>query len=564
MTDSAHAATPDAGADALATAVPATPGPYLAPALPRWSILLPYVIGSALTLLLVYGWWSPQPPGVRLACVVLAVALVVVAAAHHLSSATALASHALSGTALALANQQLTTMNEHLHLLARTDPLTRLPNRTVLQDMLAQALRPGEVPAHLALLLLDLDRFKEVNDALGHYCGDLLLQHIATRLRDVLGETGTVARLGGDEFALLLVGADSARAVEAARRCLQALDPPFMIEGHSVHSGASIGVALAPDHGSDAGTLLRCADVAMYAAKRAHGGFAVYAPAEDRQSLRRLSMASDLQRAIVGGGLVLHYQPKVRFTTGEVCGVEALVRWPHPEHGLIPPDQFIPLAEQTGLIIPLTRWVLGAALAHYRAWQEVGLSLPVAVNISMRDLQDPDLPEAVYAALRKAGVAPAMLTLEITESMLMADPNCAMDVLARLDGLGVRIAIDDFGTGHSSLTYLKQLPVDELKIDQAFVLNLATQRTTGVLKDRMIVRSMTALAHALGLEVVAEGVESRQAFELLAAMRCNVAQGHHLSRPLPSADVEEWVRHAAIAPAALAEMSDSRFATVRR
>jgi diguanylate cyclase (GGDEF)-like protein len=531
---------PDARRPALASA---------SPALPRWGILLPYLIGSLVTLLLVYAEMGPHPSAVRVGCLALAAVLLALGIGHHASASRALDGAALSNSALALANEQLTSMNEHLHLLATTDPLTRLPNRAILKDSLAQALRPGDESARLALLLLDLDRFKEVNDALGHQSGDVLLQQIGARLLDALGGSGLIARLGGDEFAVVLLGADAARAVETARRCLQALDAPFPIEGHAVRSGASVGIALAPDHGSDAGTLLRCADVAMYAAKGGHGGFAVYAPAQDRHSPRRLGMAGDLQRAIAGGGLVLHYQPKVRFSTGEICGVEALARWPHQEHGLVPPDQFIPLAEQTGLIVPLTRWALEAALTQCRSWQAMGSVLPVAVNISMRDLQDPDLPDAVTSALRHTGVAPSMLTLEITESMLMADPICAMDVLARLDRLGVRISIDDFGTGHSSLTYLKQLPVDELKIDQAFVINLAAQRTTGVLKDRMIVRSVTALAHALGLEVVAEGVESRPTFELLASMRCNVAQGHYLSRALPAADVEQWVRNAAIEPA---------------
>ena len=503
---------------------------------------IPYLIGGTMSLLLVYAWLTPHQVPLRLLSAVgtaLAVALMLL---HQSATMSRLY---LSNAALSLANHRLATINEHLHRLATTDPLTGLPNRAVLHERLEHALRRGlHRQPRAALLLLDLNHFKEVNDTLGHPAGDLLLKELGQRLLEALGSVGSMARLGGDEFALLLSGKDVDAAERVARQCLQALDAPFIIEGHTLHVGGSIGVALAPNDGNNASTLLRCADVAMYLAKRRQAGYAFYASSEDQHSRSRLTLAGELQRAIQEGDLRLYYQPTMHLATGRVRGVEALVRWSHPQHGLLSPDQFIPLAEQTGLIVPLTAWVLDAALRQCRAWQDAGLPLTVAVNLSMRNLQDPQLPDMVATLLRDVGLAPALLTLEITESILMADPASAQEVLVRLAALGVRLAIDDFGTGYSSLGYLKLLPVAELKIDRAFVLELDGQRSSGVLKDRMIVRSVTALAHALGLEVVAEGVESQRSYELLAAFRCDAAQGFYLSPPLPAAAVEGWVRAA--------------------
>jgi EAL domain-containing protein (putative c-di-GMP-specific phosphodiesterase class I) len=347
---------------------------------------------------------------------------------------------------------------------------------------------------------------------------------------------------------VVLPHVDAGGAEVLAQRCTQIFAAPFLLDGHALRVGGSIGVALAPDHGQDANMLLRCADVAMYVAKRRHSGHAIYTPVEDQHSPHLLQLAGELQQAILQEGLCLYYQPKVRLATGEICGVEALVRWRHPKHGLIAPDQFISLAEETGLIGTLTHWVLDRALHDCQQWQVAGLSLPIAVNLSMRNVQDPRLPELVASLLAQTAVAPGMLTLEITESLLMADPAAALEVLTRLDALGVRLAIDDFGTGHSALGYLKQLPVDELKIDQAFVLNLSAQGAGGMRTDCMIVRSVTALAHALDLEVVAEGIENQETCELLAAMRCNIGQGYHLSRPLPAPEVAQWVRSARLLP----------------
>ena len=426
---------------------------------------------------------------------------------------------------------------EALRHQALHDALTGLPNRTLLQDRLDHALQTAQrEQGVLSLLLMDLNRFKEINDTLGHQHGDLLLQQVGSRVRDALRASDTVARLGGDEFAVLLPGADAAGAVRVAQAVLAALAAPFDVKGQDLGVGASIGIALFPAHGADVQTLLRQADVAMYVAKRAGSGYAVYDTKHDGHSPARLTLESALRHAIAHGELILHYQPKAEVATGRVHRVEALVRWSHPEQGIIPPDQFIPLAEQTGLIAPLTRWVLDTALRQCRAWQGRGLHVGVAVNLSMRTLHDADLPETVACLLQRYAIAPGLLTLEVTESALMVDPTQAQSVLERLAQLGVKLSIDDFGTGYSSLGYLKQLPVHEIKIDKSFVIGMSAND-----KDTAIVRSVSDLSHNLGLAVVAEGVEDRATWDLLAALGCDMAQGYYLSRPLPAADLERWL-----------------------
>ena len=418
------------------------------------------------------------------------------------------------------------------------DALTGLPNRTLLHDRLEQALRATARDAGgLALLLFDLDRFKEVNDTLGHQAGDLLLQEVAARVRGAVRASDTVARLGGDEFAVLLPGADATGAVAATHTLLAALATPIALDGQSLACAASIGIALAPTHGADVATVLRRADVAMYVAKRAGSGYAVYAAAHDQHSPARLALETELRAALAAGALVLHYQPTVDVRSGRADRVEALARWPHPQHGLIPPDQFIPLAEQTGLIVPLTQWVLETALAQCHTWEQAGWALGVAVNLSMRSLHDPGLPETIAWLLRRYAVPPERLTLEITESALMVDPAQAQAVLLRLTALGVQLAIDDFGTGYSSLGYLKQLPVDAVKIDKSFVQSMGHTTT----KDSAIVRSIIDLGHNLGLAVVAEGVEDQATWQRLRAAGCDVAQGFYMSRPMPAAEVEHWL-----------------------
>jgi len=417
------------------------------------------------------------------------------------------------------------------------DGLTDLPNRTLLHDRLQRAILAGHrdgLPA--ALLLLDLDHFKDINDTFGHQCGDILLQQVSRRLRGALRESDTLARLGGDEFAVLLPATDAQGAVLVAEKLLALLERSIEIRAQSVAVEASIGITSYPEHGEEADTLLQRADVAMYIAKRSHSGFAVYAFEQDHHSPDRLALIGDLRAAIERDELLLHYQPKVALASGAVVGVEALVRWQHPRQGLVLPDRFIPLAEQGGLINPLTRWVLAAALQQCRAWQDAGMDIPVAVNLSMRNLQNPRLAETAAELLTEWNVVPTSLRVEITESGLMSEPARARATLTRLRALGVGSAIDDFGTGYSSLSYLKRLPVDELKIDRTFVRQMAHDT-----HDAAIVRSTIRLGHDLGLTVVAEGVEDARTWELLAGLGCDIAQGYYLTRPLPAAEFTHWL-----------------------
>ncbi len=434
---------------------------------------------------------------------------------------------------------------DRLEHLALYDSLTGLPNRRLLQERLDAALAGDG--ARIALLLLDVDRFKEINDTFGHASGDRLLLEIGPRLRMALRPEDVVARLGGDEFAVLLPDMDVEEAEAVARRLSLAIEHPFVAEGYSLEVSASIGVTVAPEHGGDASALLRRAEIAMYVAKRPGQAYAVYAPEhEARHSPERLALIGELRQAIepadaaaatANGALVLHYQPKVDCGSGRVVGAEALVRWMHPLRGLVPPDDFIPLAEQTGLIRPLTRRVLALAIEQCSAWRVQGLAVTLAVNLSMRDLEDPALPELIAALLRDAGLGHDALTVEITESGIMLDRVLVTGALSRLRAMGVGVAIDDFGTGYSALSYLKDLPVDALKIDRSFVQPIAGDR-----RSAAIVATAVTLGHALGLEVVAEGVEDEASLELLRSLGCDTAQGYHLGRPLPADGFAAWVR----------------------
>jgi diguanylate cyclase (GGDEF)-like protein/PAS domain S-box-containing protein len=418
------------------------------------------------------------------------------------------------------------------------DPLTGLPNRLLANDRLERAiLGARRTGTPQALLLIDLDRFKEVNDTMGHHSGDTLLQEVARRLARVVRVSDTVARLGGDEFAILLPDTDERAANHVASKVQEGLRQPLVLEGHRLDLNASIGIAVYPDHGSDAETITRRADMAMYAAKGSGGGHRVYLPAHNMNSLSRLALVADLRHAIEHEQLLLQFQPKVTMQSGMVVEMEALVRWQHPEHGIIPPGEFIPLAEETGLIEPLTLWVLRTALAHCAAWRDAGVHVRVAVNLSTRNLHDPGLVDAIGWMTRRLLVPASSLTVEITESSLMVQPEAAMEVLGEIHGLGVRIAIDDFGTGYSSLAYLEKLPVDEIKIDQSFIQRMTRNGT-------VIVRSVIDLGHNLGIEVTAEGVEDQGAWETLKTMGCGVAQGYHVSRPLESSKVVPWILEA--------------------
>jgi diguanylate cyclase (GGDEF)-like protein len=420
------------------------------------------------------------------------------------------------------------------------DSLTDLPNRVLLHDRLQQAIRAAERNhSSVALLVMDLDRFKEVNDTFGHHTGDRLLTQLGDRLGSILRSADTIARLGGDEFAVLLPTATVEDARQIAERLLQVLEQPFALGGLQLVTDASIGIALSPDHGQDADTLLRRADVAMYVAKRRNTGYALYTADQDEHSPMRLAMVSELRRAIEQNKLSLYFQPKVRLDDGQVTCAEALVRWDHPRHGMLSPDVFVPIAEQTGLIRPLARWVLDAALRQCNRWRRDGLDLSVAVNLSMRNLHDPEVVDTIRQLLSRWGIPPARLVIEITESSLMADATRAMDILSRLRAMGISISIDDFGTGYSSLAYLKRLPVDELKIDKSFVANIASDEN-----DAAIVRSTIRLAHDLGLSVVAEGIEDQQTLEFLTGLGCDVAQGYFISRPLPVLALGDWLASA--------------------
>jgi diguanylate cyclase (GGDEF)-like protein len=414
------------------------------------------------------------------------------------------------------------------------DALTGLPNRVLFAERLESALNEGGATA---VLLLDLDRFKEVNDTLGHHNGDLVLQQVGSRFRKVLRRGDLVARLGGDEFAVLLPDIESEHAaMQVARGIIDVLQQPFPIGNMSVDIGASIGVAVSPRDGDDAGTLVQRADVAMYLAKADQTGVEAYRRERDGYSAERLTLVGDLKHAVQEGKLDVHYQPQVDLTDGTVIGVEALVRWEHPTRGAISPEDFICVAEHSGLIHALTRFVLGEALASFRRWRDAGHSLRVSVNLSARSLLQPNLAEDVSALLRRHQVPVGGLCLEVTESSIMADPRRAIVNLEALRALGITISVDDFGMGHSSLAYIKRLPVGEIKIDRSFVSSMLTDRS-----DRAIVRTIVALGENLDIPVVAEGIEDVATRDQVRAMGCAAAQGYLFARPMSNADLTNWL-----------------------
>jgi diguanylate cyclase (GGDEF)-like protein len=419
------------------------------------------------------------------------------------------------------------------------DALTGLPNRTHLQRGLAAALdevAAGRTPG-AAVMILDLDEFKEVNDTLGHQHGDQLLVEVGARLTSAVGQAGTVVRLGGDEFAVLVPATgDENRVLQIGRRMLRALEQPISLDGLEVEIGASVGVAIAPGHATDATALLKRADLAMYDAKTSSRGLRLYEPELDTSNPRRLTLVSELRTALQDGTIQVHVQPQATLRTGEVVGVEALVRWEHPELGWVSPEEFIPVAERSGLIGPLTTRVLDLSLAACARWRAAGLDLGIAVNLSTRSLHDADLVDEVDRMLRRHGVPADRLTLEVTEGSVMADPTRAIALLHKLRDLGVRLSVDDFGTGYSSLSYLQRLPVQEVKIDRSFIAALSQER-----ENVAIVRAIVDLGRHLGLEVVAEGVEDAATWDLLTSMNCDLVQGWHLARPMPTDALEPWL-----------------------
>ncbi|WSJ85278.1 bifunctional diguanylate cyclase/phosphodiesterase [Streptomyces sp. NBC_01304] len=418
------------------------------------------------------------------------------------------------------------------------DPLTGLPNRQWLLERTWTALDDAErIGARSALVLIDLDRFRSVNDTLGHLAGDRLLLQIADRLREALPRGAEAARLGGDEFAVLLPTCDSTTSAQRVARALVAeLSSPLDLDGLTLVLEASAGLAVFPDHALDAEGLLRRADVAMYQAKRDRTGVEVYESKRDSNTPDRLGLLGDLRRALDAGDVELHYQPKVRFD-GQVAGLEALVRWVHPERGKVPPDEFIAIAESSGLMPHLTEYVLETALAQVARWQAQGLTVPVAVNVSPRDVHTPGFAGAVAARLARHGVPAGSLQLEITEHVLLEDPQRAADTLAGLTGHGVKMSLDDFGTGYSSLVHLRRLPVSELKIDRSFVARLAVDN-----EDAEIVRCTVDLAHSLGLLVVAEGVEDDETWERLRDLGCDAVQGWLVAAAMPADETTAWLR----------------------
>jgi diguanylate cyclase (GGDEF)-like protein len=448
------------------------------------------------------------------------------------------------GRAVVMARRYHTARNKAINAEKRLamqtlfDPLTNLPNRSLFFDRVDRALSVSRRDGReVAILMLDLNRFRDINNVLSHKAGDQLLREVTERLREAVRTSDTLARLGADEFAVLMpTGASAAGAMGMADRLLNALMAPYTIHEQKIAVGASVGIAIAPKHGMDSSTLLRHAESACHDAKRDNSGYAIFAGDDPTESLRQLSLASDLRNAVANNELVLFYQPKVSFETGQVCGVEALTRWRHPEHGLVPPDRFIPLAEQTGVIEPLTTWLLNEALRQRSAWNEQDLALPVSVNLSPVTLHDERFSDQVAELLTRWDVSPHDLILEITESAIMSDVVRATQTVSRLNDMGVHISIDDFGTGYTSFSYIRKLAVGEIKIDKSFVFNMRTAND-----DAVIVRTIIEMGKSLGLNVVAEGVEDEETLNVLRSLGCNCCQGYFISEPLDAQTLGTWL-----------------------
>jgi diguanylate cyclase (GGDEF)-like protein len=441
--------------------------------------------------------------------------------------------HSLQEATNELAEKQAENEYQALH-----DSLTGMPNRMLFQLKLADAIEASRrVDGKLAVMLIDLDHFKEINDTLGHHFGDQLLKEIGPRLSTVLRDNDLMARLGGDEFGVLLPDIpDQKVAVRIAERLMEELEHPITVEGLALDVSGSVGIAIFPTQSEDADTLLRRADVAMYAAKEAGGGYEMYHEGMDRHHPSRLTLIGQVRPAIENNEFVVFYQPKVRLSDGRVAGAEALVRWQHPERGLVPPDEFIPFVEKTVLLRPLTLYVFNDVLRQWRRWADDGIRMPVSVNLSPRSLLDKQLPEQVAELLSRWEVPPRFLKVELTESFLMAESGRSAGVLDRLSDIGIGLSIDDFGTGYSSLSHLKRLPIDEIKVDRSFVTHMHSDSN-----DFLIVRATIELGRNLGLLVVAEGVEDLEAFDRLADFGCDEAQGYYISRPMPADAFTRWL-----------------------
>jgi diguanylate cyclase (GGDEF)-like protein/PAS domain S-box-containing protein len=449
------------------------------------------------------------------------------------------AGHYAGSLAMVMDITERRRIQKALEYQALHDALTGLPNRLLLGTSLAEALTSARgAQEQVGVLILDLDHFKEVNETFGLQAGDRLLEQVGPRLRSELGAEDLVARFSGDEFGVVLTNTDPMAASNKAACLLEALEPPFEVEGQHLELAASIGVAIFPSDGDDVDTLLRHADIALFVAKQGRGAFVRFAPEYEKQGASRLTLMAELRQALHDDNdqLFLQFQPLVSLRDRSLAGVEALVRWRHPLRGLVPPMDFVPFAEKTGLVQPLTKWVLASALKQSAAWHRGGHTIPVSVNISMRDLVDPGFPELVSKLLRDADAEPSWVRLEITESVIMSKPEQAISTLSQLRKLGIRLAVDDFGTGYSSLAYLDRLPVDEIKIDKSFVSAMA-----GEVSRTNIVRASIELGHSLRLESVAEGVEDASTWAVLAALACDMAQGYFISPPLLAEEVLPWL-----------------------
>ena len=424
-----------------------------------------------------------------------------------------------------------------IHRLAYIDPITELPNRARFHELINEAMVKNDFEHQsIALLLMDLDRFKEVNDTLGHNRGDVLLREVGLRLRGVLKAPDVIARIGGDEFGILLPRISGLDYIQKIIKQLQeALSPSFIIDGIPISVEASIGVAITPQHAESPHTLLQHADIAMYHAKQIASNYAIYEPHFNIHSHEQLALMAELRQAIEQNQLVLHFQPKLEIGTGNIADVEALVRWNHPKLGLLSPDQFILAAEHTGLIAPLTRWVLINALTYSQFQKKRGKHLRVGVNLSARSLHHTKLIDMINEALILTGASPDQLMLEVTESAIVLDPKRAEETLIKLSALGFGLSIDDFGTGYTSLGSIKRLPIHEIKIDKSFVTNMLIDN-----KEAMIVRSVIDLGHNLGLKVVAEGIESKEILEVLSSLKCDRIQGYFVCKPQTASDLNDW------------------------
>ena len=417
------------------------------------------------------------------------------------------------------------------------DDLTNLPNRSLLYERIEQlVVTTKRSEREFSVLIMDLDQFKEINDTLGHLCGDRLLQQVAPCLRQAVRESDTVARLGGDEFAVLLPDTGIQGAINLSQKILEAMDSPFVVEGHHLKVGISIGITVFPQHGLDCETRLQRAEVAMYVAKRGSLGYSIYNAEHDQYTLNRLTLFGNLHQAMQAQQLELYYQPIVDIQTQRVWGVEALTRWPHAELGFIAPVDFIPLAEQSGNIRYLTQWVINTAIQQIQQWRQRNISMQVSINLSVKDIQDEQFASQIIATLREADIDTSLLTFEITEGSMMTDSERAHKTIKELHDSGISIAIDDFGTGFSSLSYLKQLPTQHIKIDKSFIMDMLEDDN-----DAIIVRSTIDLAHNMGRKVIAEGVNQQDILDLLEILRCNYAQGFHICPPLPAHKLNDWL-----------------------